>query len=581
MKRIFLSVVYIGFLASICLGQKTNIKNKSILLNESFENSVFPPSGWNIQNNISDTMLQWRLSSNAHYGNKSAIIDSGQSNLFRNECLITPGINLTSLTNPCLKFWFKTSCFWAVSPNNTFDFRVKISIDGGTNWQVIWKEDSLGIFDDWLYSQVFINLNNYASDTNVKIAFQYQGLGNGPLYIDDIAIESMVLNNLTTNRLTLHEAYTKIPSGLGRPMYYDADISNFGLQAQTHVKIHAVNLSANTESASSDTTILSGKNVKKLKTENYFFTPPLVLGIYSVTSYLSSDSIPYEANDSFNIKVVCDTCLYSRDNNTYTGSVWNGSSFSGKGYSYSNPYTAAVLYQVNQDRMVYGINCVVSSDTKLYSKIKAVLYKFSSNGQKIIVNQSSNYYIIASEIPPSKFLVNPPSIKLCFNTGYLMQKDSIYYAGIVVYGGSDTVKIATDNTGIPLEEEAVKYFDPRYNEWSFWEHGNAAALMIRLYFNPNVYLYCYQGINESDISSNDLLICIPNPATTLITLNYTMLNTGGLLQIYNIMGQMVYNVSLNKKSTQSIIDLSSFTKGMYLVKLSNEKNIMISKFVKD
>ena len=40
-----------------------------------------------------------------------------------------------------------------------------------------------------------------------------------------------------------------------------------------------------------------------------------------------------------------------------------------------------ILYQVNQDRMAYGINCVVSNDTKPGSKIKAVLYKFSANGQ--------------------------------------------------------------------------------------------------------------------------------------------------------------------------------------------------------
>ncbi len=338
MKKLLLSIVLL-IIGSIGFGQNINVKssvvqaNKSqnfeqyfdknakvVLLTQGFEDTIFPPSGWTKQSLATDTTHQWKFSSNAHYGLKAAEIDSGHIGDVRNEWLISPSINLTTLTHPCLKFWWKMSYYWTVAPNNNYDFRVKLSTDGGSNWTIVWTEDSVGVFDDWVYKQSFINLSNYVADTNLKIAFQYQGTDGDALYIDDISIESMPANNLTVDRITLHDGYTQIPLGLARPIFYDADISNFGVNTQTHVKFHAVDLTTVSDYGSYDTILLSGKSVKNLKPANPSFTLPTAIGTYKVTSYLSSDSIPYLAQDTFSIKVVCNTCMYSRDNNTYTGS---------------------------------------------------------------------------------------------------------------------------------------------------------------------------------------------------------------------------------------------------------------------
>jgi hypothetical protein len=449
------------------------------------------------------------------------------------------------------------SYYWGVSPNPNYDFRVKITTDNGTTWTTIWTEDSAGVFDNFTFYQKLIPLSNYASNT-VKIAFQYQGQDGAALYLDDVAVEEMVANNLTADRVTYFDAYTQIPSGLGLPIYTEADISNLGSNAQTHVKLHSVDLSTGTEMVSADTTILSNRNIVEWSLNDYFFTPPTTLGTYKVTSYLSSDAIPRVSLDTFDIKV-CNTCNYSRDNNTYTGSRWAGATG-----TTSDAYTAANRFQVNQDRMTYGANCVVGSGTKVGSKIKAVLYKyFAASATRTIVAQSANYFITSADIPTAAG-VNPPSITLAFTAGYTMQKDSMYWVGIQVFGGTDTVTIAIDDTGIPQYEQTSLYFDPATNTWYIWESGNVPAMMIRSVVDPII------GINEINNSVN-LFSCMPNPANNTTQISYELKNNEKVsIIITDIAGRTVktLNQGTQAKGNYSVdLDLSNLTSGTYFYTL--------------
>ena len=215
MKKIFLFIVLLAMSSTISFGQNGNVipsviqsiqlhqiqkqeqyfnnsmvqNTKSFLLNEGFEDTIFPPTSWTIQNFATNTDHQWKHSSTSHSGFKAAEIDSGQIGDVRNEWLISPSIDLTGLAHPCLKFWWKMSYHRAVAPNDNYDFRVKLSTDGGINWTTAWTEDSVGQFEDWVYYQAFINLSDYSIATNFKIAFQYQGTDGDALYIDDISIE--------------------------------------------------------------------------------------------------------------------------------------------------------------------------------------------------------------------------------------------------------------------------------------------------------------------------------------------------------------------------------------------------------
>jgi hypothetical protein len=349
-----------------------------------------------------------------------------------------------------------------------------------------WKEYSIS---QWAANkaQVWIRFRFYATETTI----------NGPQFsggygwaIDDVEVFEPANNKIEVSRATLYDAYSKIPSGLGMPMYFDADFMNIGGLTQNNVKLHGVELTTGQDSTSLGISLIPGESVTNVSLENYFFVPPTTLGTYKVMSYVSSDSIPFVlAHDTFDIKVVCNTCMYSRDNDTYTGSRWAGTTA-----GQTDPYTACNRFIVNSDRMVYGVNCVVNKETKPLSKIRGVLYKYDSGtSSRIIVAQTNNYYITAAEIPTTIPMQHPPSISLAFSSGYTMQKDSMYYIGIQVYGGSDTVKIATDNTAIPQNTQTSLFYDPSANTWYLWANGSVPPTMIRAIFSPSTTLPASAG----------------------------------------------------------------------------------------
>ena len=71
----------------------------------------------------------------------------------------------------------------------------------------------------------------------------------------------------------------------------------------------------------------------------------------------------------------------------------------------------------------------------------------------------------------------------------------------------------------------------------------------------------------------------PNPAQTQLTIEPGESNGNNLISIYNLQGQLV----LQQQSNQSKVELNieSLPKGMYIVKITNNKTSMTGKFVKD
>ena len=77
---------------------------------------------------------------------------------------------------------------------------------------------------------------------------------------------------------------------------------------------------------------------------------------------------------------------------------------------------------------------------------------------------------------------------------------------------------------------------------------------------------------------NDLSL-YPNPAKENLTIKTTSnSNTEQRLEIINLMGQTVYTSYINKKAT---INTSAFANGVYILKLSSDKETIVRKFVKE
>jgi len=89
--------------------------------------------------------------------------------------------------------------------------------------------------------------------------------------------------------------------------------------------------------------------------------------------------------------------------------------------------------------------------------------------------------------------------------------------------------------------------------------------------------YTTTGITEIQYAKQEEIRVYPNPTKDNLTLE-TNSNTEQKLEILNLIGQTVYTIYINKKA---IINTSAFAKGVYVLKLSSDKETVVRKFVKE
>ena len=83
------------------------------------------------------------------------------------------------------------------------------------------------------------------------------------------------------------------------------------------------------------------------------------------------------------------------------------------------------------------------------------------------------------------------------------------------------------------------------------------------------------SIKENAVINN--ISIYPNPTKDNLTIE-TNSNTEQRLEILNLIGQIVYTSNINKKAT---VNTSAFAKGVYILKLSSDKETIVRKFIKE
>ncbi len=138
-----------------------------------------------------------------------------------------------------------------------------------------------------------------------------------------------------------------------------------------------------------------------------------------------------------------------------------------------------------------------------------------------------------------------------------------FYNGTYSYNAS--TRYTTTSTRMVVGSEGS--FDPCSN----------STTPYRYYERPNIRLTMQtSGIN--DIFSKSNISIYPNPANDLIFIENH--NNELRIEISNSVGQIVYKTQLNTSETIRQIDISGFAKGIYFLKVQNEENISVQKFIK-
>ena len=159
------------------------------LLQEKFEGTTFPPSGWTInQSNPTNTWVQI-AGVNGWGTGKAAAVEYDPSLIFQDEWLISPSLDLSSANEPVLSVAIGYSYYWSVAPNDNYDVYIKVSTDDGTTWTTIWDGDDADPFEPpFQLIPLSLPLTDFIGESNVKIAFQYYGVDGAGLYLDSIAV---------------------------------------------------------------------------------------------------------------------------------------------------------------------------------------------------------------------------------------------------------------------------------------------------------------------------------------------------------------------------------------------------------
>lgn len=143
------------------------------------------------------------------------------------------------------------------------------------------------------------------------------------------------------------------------------------------------------------------------------------------------------------------------------------------------------------------------------------------------------------------------------------------------------------NTGVPqvggwsrLVLDLTPYINTTIN-LRFHFSSNSSISRPGSYID-NVYVYGRElgtySINENGIIENIIKI-YPNPAKTHITIEMQEVENDCLFSIYNNNGQEILQQKINKNKTQ--FDISSLTRGVYLVKLIYENGVKVEKLIKE
>ena len=97
--------------------------------------------------------------------------------------------------------------------------------------------------------------------------------------------------------------------------------------------------------------------------------------------------------------------------------------------------------------------------------------------------------------------------------------------------------------------------------------------------SSNIIYFDNTGID--DVENNTLIKIYPVPAFDKVFLDFQQLNglQNTAISIYNIQGQMILQQTIMQSHTE--LNITQLAKGMYIVKVSNDKKSLMGKFVKE
>ena len=462
--------------------------------------------------------------------------------------------------------------------------RVAFSIDGGLTFiETMDVHPGIDVNSATAQDeQVMLNLPaSIAGQPDVRIQFIYDGTvvygGYKGYYfwmIDDIQLIETPANLLvcqdeifggwwlgyqTTGDLGCNYTFNPMLQAMGNPYRMEAVVKNTGANSQNNVKLNTqieddmgtvlftdMSNSINLNSSATDT----------LATINPFV--PSTMGIHNISLWASSDSFP--TTDTATMTSIVTDTIYGIDYD------WN-SDGSGLGTSYwpigrtCGGQVGATSYDIYNDAQVTSISFHAASNSVVGAEVTIELYEgFGTNG--IFLGDSDPYYLTSADIGAwvTIPLLNPTLVYK--GTGYMAAvhgrahpTDTFTITAITNPASSGYIQDNGCNLGA--------------NPFGTW-YTTTSKMAIRMNFGTVSNINEYQGLDFN---------IFPNPSNGVFTVN-TEVNTNSIISVSNVLGQEVYFSNSQGMNSQEI-DLSKFDKGIYMVKVQYDNQVLVKPVIID
>ena len=148
----------------------------SVILSEGFESAV-PPAGWSTVITNGGATFNWYQGTAAFEGTYSAQILYDPALVPQDEWLISPSMDLTSVTSDIrVEFYWTMSYYWGIDPFDNYDLELWISTDGGSSFPtLLWDESSEGVFTSFTFYKTAVSLAAYIGESDIVLAWRYVG----------------------------------------------------------------------------------------------------------------------------------------------------------------------------------------------------------------------------------------------------------------------------------------------------------------------------------------------------------------------------------------------------------------------
>ena len=320
------------------------------------------------------------------------------------------------------------------------------------------------------------------------------------------------------------------------------------------------------------------------------------------TMLVTNSTFKYNSTSGLDIVATInnvDSCIFEYNETGLQVQTVNNSYFHGNNLGVYATFITNCIVDSNRIGMNgnWVSNCTVKNNTKTgvlanYSLTNCII---DSNGTGIDYPSNTSLYILNCEI---KYNGTGFTDSLNFTGGAIIQMNDIEnnYIGFKIYYPNNNIscnKICNNNF-----YDVYSYVSGNNNNWSmqdnYWCINDSATIQSFIYdgyeninlalviFMPFDSLGCYviTGINTPTAISNTEISVYPNPASSILNIQFSSPKNNEEIFITDVFGKEVYHQTIPNNSSNQQINISQLSEGVYFYRLTDNKETVRGKFVK-